>query len=101
MKDKEEYWKQLNEEYSIPLSKEASDDELQEWYKEYRKQSINLMQKYGESAWHINDFANSLRNEDISESLFRSLVRMEMDKCFWRLKIERIKEKLIRESIKE
>lgn len=82
------YWKTLSKEYSIPLSENASDKELQEWYKKDREQSNHLIEKYGESSWRINELANSLRNEDISESFFRQLVRYEMDKCFKRLNDE-------------
>lgn len=79
------YWQELNEEYDIFTSGELMDGEVEKYFKEYRTQSIHLMQKYGESAWNINDFANSLRAEKISESFFRQLVRYEMDKCFKRL----------------
>lgn len=87
------YREQLNDEYSIPLPsksfEEASDEEIHEWFLKAQEQSKFLIDNYGESSWNILELANTLRNEDISESKFRDLVRKEMDKCFKRLNNER------------
>lgn len=81
MKEKP-YYKTLKEKYRIPLSKEATDEEIQEWYEKSTEQSKQLIEKYGEHSWNIFDFANLLRNEEISESHFRELVRFCFDECF-------------------
>ena len=46
---------------------------------ETRKQ---LIEKYGKHSWKIFEFANLLRNEEISESYFRELVRNQFNECF-------------------
>lgn len=93
MKNKE-YWKQLNDEYTLTLPnntfEKASDVEILDWFNKDRAQSKQLINKYGESAWNIHRFMELCRAEEISESFFRSLVRMEMDKCFKK----RLKDKL-------
>lgn len=81
------YWKQLKEKYFIPLPKnksfeEATEEEILEWYKKDREQSNYLIEKYGSHAWKINELANTLRNEEISESHFRELVRYQFEECF-------------------
>ena len=86
-KENTPYWKSLKEKYFIPLPKnkslkEATEKEISEWYKKDREQSKYLIEKYGSCAWRINELANTLRNEEISESHFRELVRYQMHECF-------------------
>lgn len=86
------YWKRLKEKYFIPLPKsksfeEATEEEMLEWYKKDREQANHLIEKYGSHAWKINELANTLRNEEISESHFRELVRYQFEECFKELKI--------------
>lgn len=81
MKNKE-YYKELMEEYHIPLAEDATDEEVFEWAEKETKQREELINLYGESAWNIHRFMELCRAEDISESFFRQLVRMEMHKCF-------------------
>ena len=81
------YWKRLKEKYFIPLPKnksfeEATEEEILKWYEKDRKQSEELIEKYGSHAWRINELANTLRNEEISESHFRELVRYQFEECF-------------------
>ena len=82
--EKIEYWQELNEEYSIPLPnksfEEASEDEIYEWFLKDREQSKQLIDNYGESSWNIHRFMELCRSESISESMFRQLVRYEIDK---------------------
>jgi hypothetical protein len=75
------YIKELTQEYNIPYNEE----EFEEYIKKDKEQTQYLLDNFGESSWHINDFANAVRNEEISESFFRKLVRFEMDKCFKRI----------------
>ena len=77
-KENTPYWKQLKEKYVIPLPKEPTDENILEWYKKDKKQSEELIEKYGSHAWRINELAN----EDISESHFRELVRYQLAECF-------------------
>ena len=87
------YWKQLKEKYAIPLSEksfeEVSDDEVYAWFLKDREQAKYLIKKYGSHAWKINELANTLRNEEISESHFRELVRYQLEECFKELKDEK------------
>ena len=88
------YWKSLKEKYFIPLPKnksfeEATEEEVLEWYKKDREQSKYLIEKYGSCAWRINELANTLRNEEISESHFRELVRYCLDEHFKNLSDEK------------
>lgn len=76
------YWQQLKEKYTIPLPEEASDEEVFEWYEKNKKQANYLLENYGSYSWRINELANTLRNEQISESHFRELVRYEFEDCF-------------------
>ena len=81
------YWKSLKEKYFIPLPKnksfeEATEKEVLEWYKKDREQANYLIEKYGSCSWRINELANTLRNEEISESHFRELVRYCLDEHF-------------------
>jgi hypothetical protein len=87
MKEKE-YWQELNEKYNVFPNGEIMDGDLDEWIKKDREQSEYLINRYGEVSWRLNDLANALRAEKISESFFRQLVRYEMDKCFKELKDE-------------
>ena len=84
--EEKEYWKSLKEKYFIPLPdksfEEASDGEIIEWYEKDREQANHLIEKYGSCAWRINELANTLRNEEISESHFRELVRYCLDEHF-------------------
>lgn len=80
------YWKELKQKYLIPLPKNATDKEIERWYKKDQEQSMYLIDKYGSYSWRINELANTLRNEDISESHFRELVRF----CFKELENGRI-----------
>ena len=81
-----EYWKVLKEKYTIPIPdksfEEASDEDILEWFEKDREQSKYLIEKYGSCAWRINELANTLRNEEISESHFRELVRYCLDEHF-------------------
>lgn len=79
MKEKP-YWKELKEKYTIPL--DENKDDVFKWYEKDRKLSEELIEKYGSHAWRINELANHLRNEDISESFFRELVRYQFAECF-------------------
>ncbi len=80
MKENKPYWKQLKEKYTIPLNEKK--DDVFTWYEKDRKQSEELIEKYGSHAWSIYELANTLRNEDISESHFRELVRFQLQECF-------------------
>ena len=93
-----EYWKVLKEKYTIPLPdksfEEASDDEIIEWFEKDREQSKYLIEKYGSCSWRINELANTLRNEEISESHFRELVRYCLDEHFKETTDKKIKDKI-------
>ena len=82
----QEYYIQLNEEYSTPFDEE--NENILEWAQKDRKSRDYLNDKYGESAWNIHRFMELCRSEKISESFFRQLVRQEMDKCFKNLQKE-------------
>ena len=93
MEENKPYWKSLKEKYFIPLPKnksfkEATEEEVLEWYKKDREQANYLIEKYGSCAWKINELANTLRNEEISESHFRELVRYCLDEHFKNLNDE-------------
>jgi len=88
MENETPYWKQLKEKYEIPLYGELMDEEVFKWYEKDREQSEYLIEKYGSHAWKINELANTLRNEEISESHFRELVRYQFEECFKELKDE-------------
>lgn len=93
-KEEKPYWKRLKEKYFIPLPKnksfeEATKEELLGWYKKDREQANYLIEKYGSHAWRINELANTLRNEEISESHFRELVRYQFEECFKNLNDEK------------
>lgn len=77
-----EYWQELVEEYSIKLSENPTEYEVMEWMKKDKKQRDELIEKYGTSSWDIHRFMELVRAEKISESMFRQLVRYEMDKVF-------------------
>jgi hypothetical protein len=81
MKEKE-YWQELNEEYNVFPNGEIVYGDLDEWIKKDREQSEYLIDKYGEISWILNDFANTLRAEKISESFFRQLCRYLLHKNF-------------------
>ena len=93
-----EYWKVLKERYTIPLPdksfEEASDDEIIEWFEKDREQANYLIEKYGSCSWRINELANTLRNEEISESHFRELVRYCLDEHFKETTDKKIKDKI-------
>lgn len=74
--EKIEYWQELNEEYSIPFDNEN----ILEWATKEKQQRDRLVDKYGESSWYIHRFMELCRSEKISESMFRQLVRYEIDK---------------------
>ena len=76
--EKIEYWQELNEEYSIPFDDE--NESILDWARKEKQQRDNLIDKYGESSWHIHRFMESCRSETISESMFRQLVRYEINK---------------------
>ena len=92
-KENKPYWKRLKEKYEIPLPdksfEEASDGEIIEWFEKDREQSKYLIEKYGSCSWRINELANTLRNEEISESHFRELVRYCLDEHFKNLSDEK------------
>ena len=93
------YWKSLKEKYFIPLPKdkslkEATVEEISEWYKKDREQANYLIEKYGSCAWRINELANTLRNEEISESHFRELVRYCLNEHFKETADKKIKDKI-------
>ncbi len=71
-----EYWEELTEEYTIP----PTGENIFEWVKKENQQRKHLIDNYGESAWNIHRFMELCRAEKISESMFRQLVRYEMDK---------------------
>lgn len=79
MKSKE-YYQELLQEFEIPTNGELSDQEVVKWFEQEQKQSKMLIENYGESAWNIHGFMELCRAEEISESFFRQLVRMEMHK---------------------
>lgn len=76
--EKIEYWQELNKEYSIPFN--ANTDCSTDWIAKDQEQRDNLLDKYGESSWNIHRFMELCRSENISESMFRQLVRYEIDK---------------------
>ena len=93
-KENKPYWKSLKEKYFILLPKnksfeEATEKEISEWYKKDREQANYLIDKYGSCAWRINELANTLRNEEISESHFRELIRYCLDEHFKNLSDEK------------
>ena len=99
MKENKPYWKSLKEKYFIPLPKnkslkEATVEEISEWYEKDREQANYLIDKYGSCAWRINELANTLRNEEISESYFRELVRYCLDEHFKETAEKKIKDKI-------
>ena len=87
-----EYWKQLKQKYEIPLPDKsfegATDTDITKWFEKDREQANYLIEKYGSCAWRINELANTLRNEEISESHFRELVRYCLDEHFKNLSDE-------------
>jgi hypothetical protein len=87
--ENKKYWQQLKEKYEIPLNGELMDEEVLKWFKKDREQANYLIERYGSHAWKINELANALRNEDISESHFRELVRYQFEECFKQLSDER------------
>ena len=99
MKENKPYWKSLKEKYFIPLPKnksfeEATEEEISEWYKKDREQANYLIEKYGSCPWRINELANTLRNEEISESHFRELVRYCLDEHLKQTAEKKIKDKI-------
>ena len=99
MEENKPYWKSLKEKYFIPLPKnksfeEATEKEVLEWYKKDREQANYLIEKYGSCSWRINELANTLRNEEISESHFRELVRYCLDEHFKETAEKKIKDKI-------
>ena len=66
------------------------------WFPRRRdlKQETPLIEKYGSCAWRINELANTLRNEEISESHFRELVRYCLDEHFKETADKKIKDKI-------
>ncbi len=78
--EEKEYWKQLVEECSIPLPEDPTDEELFEWARQVDAKRKYHLDNYGESSWNIWRFMELCRSEQISESFFRELVRLEMDK---------------------
>jgi len=88
MKEEKPYWQQLKEKYEIPLNGELMDEEVFKWYEKDREQTNYLIEKYGSCSWKINELANTLRNEEISESHFRELVRFQLEECFKELNNE-------------
>lgn len=76
--EKIEYWQELNEEYSIPFDDE--NENILDWVTKEKQQRDTLIDKYGESSWNIHRFMELCRSEAISESMFRQLVRYEIDK---------------------
>ena len=93
MKENKPYWKSLKQKYEIPLPdksfEEATEEEVLEWYKKDREQANHLIEKYSSCSWRINELANTLRNEEISESHFRELVRYCLDEHFKELENEK------------
>ena len=98
MKENKPYWKSLKQKYEIPLPdksfEEASDGEIIEWFEKDREQSKYLIEKYGSCSWRINELANTLRNEEISESHFRELVRYCLNEYFKETADKKIKDKI-------
>jgi hypothetical protein len=76
----EEYFKQLEKEYAIPLPDNPSNGEMHEWFLKEQEQLKYLVDKYGEISWNIHRFMELCRAEEISESFFRQVVRKEIDK---------------------
>lgn len=82
MKTKKEYWQELNQEYNVFPNGEIMDGEIEKYFNKDREQSKYLIDKYGEVSWRLNDLANALRAEKISESFFRQLCRYLLHKNF-------------------
>jgi hypothetical protein len=82
------YTEELVEQYEIPFPKDENN--IKEWVDKDNIQRTFLLDNYGESSRHISDFANQLRAEKISESYFRQIVRLEMDKCFKRINLKQL-----------
>jgi hypothetical protein len=70
--EKKEYWEKLWRKYNPRNSSSLIPRE-------------QLIAKYGESAWKIEQFMKLCLAEKISESLFRELVRYEFEECFNKL----------------
>jgi hypothetical protein len=77
-----EYYIQLQEEYNIPIPEKATDEDISEWAEKTKGQINSLIENYGTLSWTIHRFMELCRAEDISESLFRELVRKEVDKWY-------------------
>jgi len=75
-----EYWKQLVKEYSIELPQDSTDEDVYIWAGKDKEQREYLLNNYGEASWNIHRFMELCRAEEISESMFRQLVRYELDK---------------------
>ena len=93
-KENKPYWKSIKEKYEIPLNGELMDEEVFKWYEKDREQSNHLIEKYDSCSWKINELANTLRNEEISESHFRELVRYCLDEHFKETADKKIKDKI-------
>lgn len=76
------YWQELSEEYNVFPSGEIMDGEVEKYFKKDQEQSKHLLDKYAEISWKLNDLANTLRAEKISESFFRQLCRYLLHKNF-------------------
>lgn len=77
-----DYIKKLKSEYSTPLPENATGKEALEWAAKENEKSKDLIDKYGEASWNIHSFLIEVLKGNISESHFRELVRMEIDKTF-------------------
>lgn len=77
MGNKKPYWKKLKDKYL-----KANSEDIFKWYKQNIVQRNFLLRRFGASSWNINDFANMLRADKISESHFRELVQYEMNENF-------------------
>ena len=78
----DDYIKKLKAEYSTPLPENSTGKECLEWAQKDREKSKDLIDKYGEASWNIHSFLIEVLKENISESHFRELVRLEIDKTF-------------------
>jgi hypothetical protein len=73
-----EYWEELSDKYLFNLEGMNS-SQITKAHREHQKQEVEMISKYGESSWNIQEFAQLLFAEKISMSKFRELVRYEMN----------------------
>lgn len=75
----EDYYLKLKNEY---LKKCEDINDTKSFMERFNRQTKKLLKDYGESSHNIDSFLRLWDREKISQSHFRELVRLEMDKNF-------------------